>query len=80
MRWNDDEIETSLKAVGSLQRCINIKTPLLLFDFEMFILLFHFNRDLKFNRAWAFSLAFYMAWKHRLSHKKADLTEELRLF
>ncbi len=45
VRWNDHEIETSLKAVGSLQRCINIKTPTLRFDFEILILLFHFNRD-----------------------------------
>ncbi len=29
--------ETSLKAVGSLQRCNNIKTTALRFDFEMYI-------------------------------------------
>ncbi len=45
VRGNDNAIETSLKAVGSLQRCINIKTPALHFDFEVFILLFHFNGD-----------------------------------
>ncbi len=39
-------IETFLKAVGSLQRCINIKIPTLRFDFEMLILLFHFNHDI----------------------------------
>ncbi len=60
---------------------IHIKTPALRFDFEMvLILLFHFNRDIQLNWAWALSRTFYTAWKHRLSHKKADFTEDFTLF
>lgn len=43
VRWNENATETFRKAVSSLQRCFNRKTPLLHFWLWMFILLFCFN-------------------------------------
>ncbi len=70
VRWNDNDIETSLKGVGLLQRCINIKTPALRFDNVYFIIsLSRFS----LTEHGHFRLPF--TWLESAdSHKIADLT------
>ncbi len=70
-------IETSLKAVASLQRCIKIKTPTLRFDFECLFYYFTLIVIFSLTEHGTFSRTFYTAWKHRLSHKKIRLDRRL---